>query len=313
MPGREDRRRLRIGRRRGCRGDGWARQGPRAGRGLGCQAVSAAPWPARARGGKGRPPRAPPGPARPPPPCGSGRAALRLRLRPQDPRPPAASAASPAGGAMGCGNSTATNPGAGRGERAASRGAGTATRGRGGGRPPRLERSGGRRREGGVQGAAEGGHAAPLCPSPFRDRSRPPALGTTEIWAFPPRGGGHAWARRACRAVLRTERGEDRRRGAPAPGGLGILLGRGPQRWPAPSAPTPAPRPCPQPLGSQTLNLGKCSRAIQDFLRGAGGASGVESCTQGSENSSESVSRLKTCRAVRVSQGGCSAKEALDV
>ncbi|XP_054430477.1 overexpressed in colon carcinoma 1 protein [Pteronotus mesoamericanus] len=110
------RRRLWIGRRRGCRGDGWARRGPGAGRELGCLAISAAPWPARVGG-----PRAPLATARALPASRSGRTALRLRLRPQDLRPSASSAASPAGGAMGCGNSTATSAGASRGSAGAAK------------------------------------------------------------------------------------------------------------------------------------------------------------------------------------------------
>ncbi|XP_064446308.1 overexpressed in colon carcinoma 1 protein [Mirounga angustirostris] len=89
MPGRRARRRPGIGRRRGCRGDGWVRRGPRPRLGRGVPGGfrpgprrPAAPWPAPLGGGRG-------GPARPPPASGPGRAALRLRLRPQDRRPPA--------------------------------------------------------------------------------------------------------------------------------------------------------------------------------------------------------------------------------
>ncbi|XP_066108698.1 overexpressed in colon carcinoma 1 protein [Saccopteryx bilineata] len=123
MSGRGVRRRLRIGRRCGCRGDGWTRRGP------GSRAWARVPGGfrpalARARGwreGPSRPQsRAPlPHPPLPRASC-SGRAAL-LRLRPQDLRPPAVSAASPASGAMGCGNSTATSAGSGRGSAGAAK------------------------------------------------------------------------------------------------------------------------------------------------------------------------------------------------
>ncbi|XP_072599080.1 overexpressed in colon carcinoma 1 protein isoform X2 [Vulpes vulpes] len=93
-----------IGARRGCRGDGWGRRGPRPRPGRGTPRFPSPPRPGRApRRREGLPrapgPRAPPAPrapgappprpGRPPPASGSGRAALRLRLRPQRPRPPA--------------------------------------------------------------------------------------------------------------------------------------------------------------------------------------------------------------------------------
>uniref|UniRef100_A0A8C0PIP2 Overexpressed in colon carcinoma 1 protein n=1 Tax=Canis lupus familiaris TaxID=9615 RepID=A0A8C0PIP2_CANLF len=127
-----------IGGRRGCRGDGWARRGPRPRPGRGCPAVSV---PARARARPPRPGRAPrrrrgclapPGPAPPAP-----------RATPPGPgaprRPPARGAphsasvsapsargrrlpsARPASGAMGCGNSTATSAGTGRGPAGAAK------------------------------------------------------------------------------------------------------------------------------------------------------------------------------------------------
>ncbi|XP_045319488.1 overexpressed in colon carcinoma 1 protein isoform X2 [Leopardus geoffroyi] len=107
MPGRGARRRPRIGRRGGCRGDGWVRRGPRPRLGRGVRGgfrpraapaplarpLPPRPSPHRSAAGGGDPALPPsprPGaPRAPPPASGSGRTALRLRLRPQDPRPPA--------------------------------------------------------------------------------------------------------------------------------------------------------------------------------------------------------------------------------
>ncbi|XP_045868515.1 overexpressed in colon carcinoma 1 protein [Meles meles] len=122
MPGRRARRRPGIGRRRGCRGDGWVRRGPR---------------PRLARGVPGgfRPgprPRAPPWPT--PPQRLEGGGPARPRRPPVRGAPPSASvsaprtsgsqlpsAASRASSAMGCGNSTATSAGAGRGPAGAAK------------------------------------------------------------------------------------------------------------------------------------------------------------------------------------------------
>uniref|UniRef100_A0A667G9B9 Overexpressed in colon carcinoma 1 protein n=1 Tax=Lynx canadensis TaxID=61383 RepID=A0A667G9B9_LYNCA len=140
MPGRGARRRPRIGRRGGCRGDGWVRRGPRPRRGRGVRggfrpraapAPLARPLPPASQPvplgcGRGRPGsaplpparRAPRAPRRPPargaPPSASV-SAPRTRGRPLP------SAASPASGAMGCGNSTATSAGAGRGPAGAAK------------------------------------------------------------------------------------------------------------------------------------------------------------------------------------------------
>ncbi|XP_036747356.2 overexpressed in colon carcinoma 1 protein isoform X3 [Manis pentadactyla] len=117
MPGRGARRRLRIGRRRGCQGDGWVWRGPRW--------VGLVVW-----GGRGFPPRRAPALA---PRWREGRPPRALRRppvgarRPPPPSPPPGRAAagsergSPACGAMGCGNSTAASAGAGRGPAGAAK------------------------------------------------------------------------------------------------------------------------------------------------------------------------------------------------
>uniref|UniRef100_A0A8D0ZRW6 Overexpressed in colon carcinoma 1 protein n=1 Tax=Sus scrofa TaxID=9823 RepID=A0A8D0ZRW6_PIG len=136
-----DLRRLRIGRRRGCRGDGWVwwglvgsrtreqswAGGARWGRGEGCPAVSARPrpvWPcpgiprSAAGGGGPRASRAPHAPRRPrapgAPPSASVSAPRICGCQLQR-------AASLAGGAMGCGNSTATSAGASQGPAGAAK------------------------------------------------------------------------------------------------------------------------------------------------------------------------------------------------
>lgn len=164
MPGRGARRRLRIGRRVVAKVTGGPGGVP-SGRGLGCPAVSAAPWPARVCGGRGRPPRAPW--PRVPPPLGT--------RRPPPPSPPPGAAAagcerrfSGPAGAMGCGNSTATSAGAGPGERGGQPGAWGRRRGRWWG-VRRAGHLGSRGQEkGGGEPGREGMH--PLC--------LPPVFGT---------------------------------------------------------------------------------------------------------------------------------------
>ncbi|XP_032202409.1 overexpressed in colon carcinoma 1 protein [Mustela erminea] len=132
MPGRRARRRPGIGRRRGCRGDGWVRRGPRPQLARGVPGgfrpgprPPAAPWPTRPGGWKGEAPRtAPhpaPGPARPrrPPVRGAPPSASVSAPRISGSQLP--SAASRASSAMGCGNSTATSAGAGRGPAGAAK------------------------------------------------------------------------------------------------------------------------------------------------------------------------------------------------
>ncbi|XP_061273171.1 overexpressed in colon carcinoma 1 protein isoform X5 [Bos javanicus] len=122
MSGRGALRRLRIGRRRGCRGDGWVRRGPRAGccGGEDCRAVSAPAspglrrpdlrsWVARVGG-----PREPPEPVSPRRPPARGAPPSAFVSTPRICGCQLPSVASPAGGAMGCGNSTAASAGAGQ-------------------------------------------------------------------------------------------------------------------------------------------------------------------------------------------------------
>ncbi|XP_061273167.1 overexpressed in colon carcinoma 1 protein isoform X4 [Bos javanicus] len=129
MSGRGALRRLRIGRRRGCRGDGWVRRGPRAGccGGEDCRAVSAPAspglrrpdlrsWVARVGG-----PREPPEPVSPRRPPARGAPPSAFVSTPRICGCQLPSVASPAGGAMGCGNSTAASAGAGQGPAGAAK------------------------------------------------------------------------------------------------------------------------------------------------------------------------------------------------
>ncbi|XP_060050321.1 overexpressed in colon carcinoma 1 protein isoform X3 [Erinaceus europaeus] len=104
MPGREACRRLWIGRRRGCRGDGRVCGVPGGAGAARWFPPSSGPRPGLWWGG----PRAPPAGL----PLRARR--LRLRLRPLD-LAASSRAQLRAGCTMGCGNSTATNAGAGRG------------------------------------------------------------------------------------------------------------------------------------------------------------------------------------------------------
>lgn len=199
-----DLRRLRIGRRRGCRGDGWVwwglvgsrtreqswAGGARWGRGEGCPAVSARPrpvWPcpgipgSAAGGGGPRASRAPHAPRRPrapgAPPSASVSAPRICGC--QLPR-----AASLAGGAMGCGNSTATSAGASQGERGGQVAGAPGQRRWGGGEPCRAGRSCGRGQERGgwkerCRDPGQGEYPAPSLRPSFRDRSRPPGFAKT--------------------------------------------------------------------------------------------------------------------------------------
>ena len=197
MSGRGALRRLRIGRRRGCRGDGWVRRGPRAGRGGGedCPAVSAPAGPGLQRPGlrswvaRGGGPREPLGPVSPPPASARGAPPSAFVSAPGICGCQLPSVASPAGGAMGCGNSTATSAGAGQGERG----------GRLGARGPRLGGRGalcradrlcgrGQERGGEKDGCGDPGQGGRAAPSPrprFRGGSRPSGSGQPGNRAFP--------------------------------------------------------------------------------------------------------------------------------
>lgn len=161
---------------------------------------------------------------------------------------------------------------------AGGQGRGKATRGRrrgpqGG--PSQRER----RREGRVQGPGAGGRAASSpCPH-FADWSSSPAFETTESRAFPASGGGHAWTRSACRAVLRRERGST--------GGRAPLAGHPPggELCPAvaPSAPS-APTPGPPGLAPSSSEPRRCTWKVQHNNSGLfwwwcwGDASGIDNC-----------------------------------
>lgn len=210
------------------------------------------------------------GPACPPRASCAGRTALRLRHRPQDVRPPACSASSPASGAMGCGNSTATSAGAGRGESDGRPGARGRRRGESGEvcRAGRLsERGDGR--GGGKEGCRDPGREGvqpPLLVRISRTGAVRPLLKRPNAGHLPPSGGGHAWTRRACRAIQRRERGRT--------GGVSPLAGHPPgeELFPvvapvrAPGSHTRSPRPRSQLLGTQTLPLESAAQQFRSFL-----------------------------------------------
>lgn len=232
---------------------------------------------------RGLSPRAPPpsvfpgglplGARRPPPPSpppGSAAASFRARLpwtaarwAAGTPPPPARARAkvSAAGGwGRGDGDSGAVGSSAGR---AASAG--------------EARREAARRKDAGTSGRA--GEQPPLPVPHFRDRCRLSGFGKTESRACPPcAGGGRAGTRRACRAILRRERGESWRRGSPAARRPGTLLGeRVPTRGrrPHPLVPQSLPQASPPAPRNPEAAPGKVQQNNSGLFWGEGGASAL--------------------------------------
>lgn len=276
MPGRGARRRLRIGRRRGCRGDGRARRGPRAPRGVGVPGgfrpgrPRPGPRPSAVGGGGPRaPPRGPP--ARGAPPSAWVSALRTCGRRLGAPLPPAA-----ARWAAG----TPPPPARARAEVSAAGGRGRGDGDAGAaGRSAERARPARRRRERGARGPGEGGRAAPL--------PLPAFCGQKQFAGFwndrkrgisPARGRSHLDAE-SLRGDRAGDRGEDWPRGSPAAGSLACSWGRvvpsGSES--EPSACTLGPPPpdlAPSPSEPRRYLWKSAAEQLRSFF--GGGAGGIE-------------------------------------